>query len=75
MLSLPETSASCVVIEDPNIVDPSQGFDQLADLVKQSIGKAEVCLVESRELYAFTTDEALYRNILTKAISCLPDGD
>lgn len=66
-------SESCVVIEDPNILNSFPGPNELADLVTQHIGKAHVCLVDSSELYAFTKDEALYRSILHKAIDCLPN--
>ena len=74
VLSLPETSDSCVVIEHLNSIASFPGPDKLADLVTQRIGRADVCLVDARELYAFTKDEAVYRSILQKAIDCLPDS-
>jgi len=74
VLTLPETSDSCLVIENLNSVASFLGPDKLADLVTRRIGRADVCLVNARELYAFTKDEALYRSILQKAIDCLPDS-
>ena len=72
--TLPETSDSCLVIKDPSIADSSLGLDKLTDLVTRRIGREDVCLVESHELYAFTKDEALFRTILQKAINCLPES-
>ena len=71
MLTLPEISESCVVIEDSNtLLRPSE----LINLATHHIGRADVCLVDSSELYAVTKDEALYKSILHKAIDCLPDS-
>ncbi len=71
LLTLPEISESCVVIKDSNVLD-SFGADELSDLVARRIGRADVCVVDAGELYAFTKVEALYQNILHKAIDCLP---
>ncbi len=73
LLTLPEISESCVVVKDSNILN-SFGADELSDLVARRMGKANVCVVDAGELYAFTKVEALYRHILHKAIDCLPES-
>jgi hypothetical protein len=73
LLSIPEISEFCVVIKDSNILN-SFDADKLSDLVARRIGRADVCVVDAGELYAFTKDEALYRIMLHKAIDCMPDS-
>jgi hypothetical protein len=64
--AVPQTS--CVVIDG----DFSESPQQLTDLVAQQIGAGDVCLVDSYELFAFTKDENVYRQVLSGAIARLP---
>jgi hypothetical protein len=65
--AFPQTS--CVVIDG----DSSESPQRLANLVAQRIGAADVCLVDSHELFAFTKNEDVYRQVLSGAIARLPD--
>lgn len=60
---------SCVVLDG----DFSDSAQRLTSLVAQRIGAADVCLVNSRELFAFTKKENVYREILSGAIDRLPN--
>ena len=60
---------SCVVVAG----EFSQPPIPLADIAVERIGAADVCLVDSSELLAFTRDEGLSRRILSKAKDCLPN--
>ncbi len=64
--AFPQTS--CVVIDGHFSESPQR----LTDLVAQRIGAADVCLVDSYELFAFTKSEDVYRAILSGAIARLP---
>jgi len=65
--AFPQTS--CVVIEG----DFSEAPSQLTSLVAQRIGVAQVCLVNSYELFAFMKHEDVYHQIASDAIARLPD--
>src|SRR5688572_7011967 len=58
---------SCVVIDG----DFSEAPQQLTSLVAQRIGVAQVCLVDSYELFAFTKQEDVYRQFLCDTIASL----
>lgn len=60
---------SCVVLDG----DFSESAQQLTSLVAQQIDAADVCLVNSSELLAFTKKENVYREILSGAIDRLPN--
>lgn len=60
---------SCVVLEG----DFSESPQRLTSLVAQRIGAADVCLVDSSELFAFTKKETVYQEILSGAIDLLPN--
>ena len=59
---------SCVVM-DGDFSEPPQ---QLTSLVAQRIGVAQVCLIDSYELFAFTKHEDVYHQILSDTIARLP---
>ncbi len=61
---------SCVAIDD---CSGFAGFPSLVNAAADHIGGADVCLVDSWELYAFTTKETVFREMLSGAIACLPD--
>ena len=61
---------SCVVVDG----EFSQPPKKLVNLVAERIGAADVCLVDSYELFAFTRDEDVYQRILSGTKDCLPNG-
>jgi len=65
--AFPQTSS---VVIDGHFSESPQ---RLTDLVAQRIGAADVCLVDSYELFVFTKNEDVYRRILSGAIARLPD--
>ena len=62
---------SCVAIDDDSGF--VAGFQSLVNAAAANIGSADVCLVDSWELYAFTRKETAFREMLSGAIACLPD--
>jgi hypothetical protein len=63
---------SCVTINDDAAL--FAGIQVLVTAAVANIGSADVCLVDSSELYAFTRKETVFREILSGAIACLPHG-
>ena len=64
--AFPET---CVVVDGEISTSPKQ----LIHIAAKRIGVADVCLVDSYELLAFTKYEDVYRQILSAAIDRLPN--
>ena len=62
---------SCVIMNDKSFFG---GLRKLADAASKQIGDADVCLVDSWELFAFTPNAGLFEKILSGAKECLPDN-
>jgi len=62
---------SCVAVDDDS--GRFTGFQSLVKIAVANIGDADVCLIDSWELCAFTRNETIFREMLSRAIASLPD--
>ncbi len=78
--TFPEFCESVVVLDDLSELKCGAWFgitvgnkmqEAISDVVAKHIGDAELCLVDSYELFTFTRSENLHRRMLPKVLDCL----